>query len=177
MTSVQEDLLWQLHLKMSEIHDMLLDDWYIPVSYCIVGISQERVHFILAKGIVAMLKIWKVMASVFWVLDGIIMADYFQKGQKINGASYASVLRQFQENIKTKHYGNLSVYYFTMTIPQFTNQSLPWLPIMNMTLKWSNIPFTLLNSIKIPSVTKLGKTLSGTHFHSDEVILVMKVFF
>ena len=31
----------------------------------------------------------KVMASVFWDADGILLIDYLQKGQTINGTYYA----------------------------------------------------------------------------------------
>ncbi|KAA5635187.1 hypothetical protein F3G63_34020, partial [Pseudomonas aeruginosa] len=34
----------------------------------------------------------KVMASVFWDADGILMIDYLSKGQKINGEYYANLL-------------------------------------------------------------------------------------
>ena len=44
----------------------------------------------------------KVMASVFWDADGILLIDYLQKGQTINGTYYASLLTQLREKIKTK---------------------------------------------------------------------------
>ena len=50
----------------------------------------------------------KVMASVFWDADGILMVDYLQKGQTINGQYYASLLRQLRETIKLKRRGKLS---------------------------------------------------------------------
>ena len=39
----------------------------------------------------------KVMASVFSDADGILLKGYLQKGQKINGTYYASLLTQLQE--------------------------------------------------------------------------------
>ena len=44
----------------------------------------------------------KVMASVFWDADGILLIDYLQKGQSINGTYYASLLTQLREKIKIK---------------------------------------------------------------------------
>ena len=44
----------------------------------------------------------KVMASVFWDADGVLIIDYLQKGQTINGTYYASLLRQLRETIKVK---------------------------------------------------------------------------
>ena len=44
----------------------------------------------------------KVMASIFWGPDGIVMTDYFHKGQTINGTYHASLLSQLRENIRIK---------------------------------------------------------------------------
>ncbi|XP_066270858.1 histone-lysine N-methyltransferase SETMAR-like [Branchiostoma lanceolatum] len=49
----------------------------------------------------------KVMASVFWDSEGVIMIDYLQKGQTINGEYYASELRQLKAAIKEKRRGKL----------------------------------------------------------------------
>ena len=46
----------------------------------------------------------KVVASVFWDADGILLIDYLQKGQTINGTYYASLLTQLQEKIKIKRH-------------------------------------------------------------------------
>ena len=50
----------------------------------------------------------KVMASVFWDTEGIIMIDYLEKGQTINGEYYSNELRQLRENLKVKRRGKLS---------------------------------------------------------------------
>ena len=50
----------------------------------------------------------KVMASVFWDAAGILLTDYLQKGQTINGAYYASLLTQLREKIKIKRRGKLT---------------------------------------------------------------------
>ena len=50
----------------------------------------------------------KVMASVFWDADGILLIDYLQKGQTINGTYYASLLTQLWEKIKIKRPGKLT---------------------------------------------------------------------
>ena len=42
----------------------------------------------------------EVTASVFWDADGILLIDYLQKGQTINGTYYASLLTQLREKIK-----------------------------------------------------------------------------
>ena len=48
-----------------------------------------------------------VMASVFWDVDGILLIDYLQKGQTINGTYYASLLTQLREKIKIQRRGKL----------------------------------------------------------------------
>ena len=50
----------------------------------------------------------KVMASVFWDADGILLIDYLQKGRTINGTYYASLLTQLREKIKIKRCGKLT---------------------------------------------------------------------
>ena len=49
----------------------------------------------------------KVMASIFWVCEGVIMVDFLQKGQTINRIYYASEVRQLKEAINTKRRGKL----------------------------------------------------------------------
>ena len=51
---------------------------------------------------------WKFMASVFWDADGILLIDYLQKGQMINGTYYASLLTQLRGKIKIKRHGKLT---------------------------------------------------------------------
>lgn len=50
----------------------------------------------------------KVMASVFWDKDGIIMVDYLADGTCITGEYYASLLDRLKEVIKKKRRGKLT---------------------------------------------------------------------
>jgi len=50
----------------------------------------------------------KVMASVFWDSKGILLIDYLEKGQTINGRYYADLLRQLRVAIKAKRRGMLT---------------------------------------------------------------------
>ena len=50
----------------------------------------------------------KIMASLFWDADGILLIDYLQKGQTINGTYYTSLLTQLREKIKIKRRGKLT---------------------------------------------------------------------
>ncbi|KAM3914022.1 histone-lysine N-methyltransferase SETMAR-like [Leptodactylus fuscus] len=49
----------------------------------------------------------KVMVSVFWDAEGIIMVDYLEKGATITGSYYAEQIRRLQEAIKEKRRGKL----------------------------------------------------------------------
>lgn len=66
----------------------------------------------------------KVMASVFWDKDGVIMVEYLEKGCTINGKHYANQLRRLREEIKTKRRGKLrrGVYLLQDNAPAHTAQ-------------------------------------------------------
>ena len=44
----------------------------------------------------------KVMATVFWNSQGIILVDYLEKGKTITGAYYATLLDRLSEELKQK---------------------------------------------------------------------------
>jgi histone-lysine N-methyltransferase SETMAR len=50
----------------------------------------------------------KVMASVFWDKDGILLVDYLPQGSSITGQYYANLLDQLKEAIKKKRRGKLT---------------------------------------------------------------------
>ena len=47
----------------------------------------------------------KVMASVFWDAEGIFFIDYLEKGKKITGEYYSSLLTRLDEKIREKRPG------------------------------------------------------------------------
>lgn len=49
----------------------------------------------------------KVMATVFWDNQGVIMTNYLQKGSTVTGEYYTTELRQLREALKTKRRGKL----------------------------------------------------------------------
>lgn len=49
----------------------------------------------------------KMMATIFWDADGIILIDYLHKGQTINGEYYAALINKLREEIKNKRRGKL----------------------------------------------------------------------
>ena len=50
----------------------------------------------------------KVMASVFWDADGIILVDYLEKGRTLTGQYYASLLWQLRANLIKKRHGKVT---------------------------------------------------------------------
>lgn len=49
----------------------------------------------------------KVLASIFWDKDGVLLTDYLQKGQTINAEYYCNLLAQLKEALKEKRRGKL----------------------------------------------------------------------
>lgn len=50
----------------------------------------------------------KLMATVFWDTEGILLVDYKEKGVSITGEYYASILEQLKEAIREKRRGKLT---------------------------------------------------------------------
>ena len=45
---------------------------------------------------------WKIIASIFWDQDGILLIDYLPKGQTINVEYFSSLLVQLKDILKEK---------------------------------------------------------------------------
>ena len=50
----------------------------------------------------------KVLASIFWDQDGILLIDYLSKGQTINAENYSSLLVELKEILKEKRRGKFT---------------------------------------------------------------------
>ena len=50
----------------------------------------------------------KVIASVFWDSQGVIMIDYLERGRMITGAYYARKLRRLRQEFARKRVGKLT---------------------------------------------------------------------
>jgi len=50
----------------------------------------------------------KVLASIFWYQDGILIIDYLPKGQNINAEYYSFLLVQLRDILKEKRRGNVT---------------------------------------------------------------------
>ena len=50
----------------------------------------------------------KVLASIFWDQDGVLLIDYLPKGQTINAEYYSSLLVQLKDILKEKRRGKFT---------------------------------------------------------------------
>jgi histone-lysine N-methyltransferase SETMAR len=66
----------------------------------------------------------KVMASVFWDKDGILLVDYLPQGCSITGEYYANLLDQLHEAIKRKRRGKLTkgIFFLQDNAPSHKSQ-------------------------------------------------------
>ena len=67
----------------------------------------------------------KVMASVCWDSEGVLMIDYLERGKTVTGVYYAELIRKLRSAIKEKRRGKLShdvLLINTMHLPT----PLPW---------------------------------------------------
>jgi len=50
----------------------------------------------------------KIMASVFWDSEGVLMIDYLERGKTVTGVYYAELIQKLRSAIKEKRRGKLS---------------------------------------------------------------------
>ena len=116
----------------------------------------------------------KVMATVFWDADGILLIDYLQKGQTINGTYYASLLAQLREKIKIKRRGKLTkgVLFHQDNAPVHKSV-IAMAAIHDYGFKLVEHP--PYSPDLAPSVfhlfPKLKTVISDTHFQSDDDVI------
>ena len=58
------------------------------------GSASKKAKTVLSSG--------KVMATVFWYSQGVVLIDYLEKGKTITGQYYATLLDQLKDTIKAK---------------------------------------------------------------------------
>jgi len=68
----------------------------------------------------------KVLASIFWGQDGILLIDYLPKGQTINAEYYSSLLVQLKDILKENRRGKFTKGSCSrMTVPRLTGHLQP----------------------------------------------------
>ena len=68
----------------------------------------------------------KVMASIFWDIQEVIMVDHLEEGHMIHGAYYSEELRQQRQKIVRKRRGKLTQGSCRI-MHLLTHRKLPWL--------------------------------------------------
>jgi len=66
----------------------------------------------------------KVLASIFWDQDSILLTDYLPKGQTINAENYSSLLVQLQDILKEKCHGKVIKGVFFLQDNALAHQAL-----------------------------------------------------
>ena len=104
----------------------------------------------------------RVLASIFWDQDSILLIDYLSKGQTINAEFYSSLLVQLKDILKEKHCGKFTkgvlflhdnAYHSPGTCnPEETG--LPGLPV-----SWSPTLFSGCGPVGLPPVPWTEKTI------------------
>ena len=116
----------------------------------------------------------KVLLSVFWDAQGVVMVDYLQRGETITGLYYTDLIHKLRNAIKDKHHGKWS--FFIKTTPQVTGNGCDFHSML-----WIAGPSTYSSELT-PSdyrlFPKLEEHLCGKKYSSDnEVMLSVNQWF
>ena len=116
----------------------------------------------------------KVMATVFWDANGIIMLDFLPKRSTITGVYYANLLDQLRTAIREKRRGKLSKGVFL----QQDNARVHTCKVAMDAVEWNGyelIPHPAYSPDLAPSdfllFPNLKKDICGLHFRSDEEVV------
>ena len=107
----------------------------------------------------------KVLASIFWDQDGILLIDYLPKGQTINAEYYSSLLVQLKDILKESAAGRSPRRSYSCTMPRLTGHlqprrnRQPGLPMSS-----SPILFSGSGPIGLPPVPWTEKTIARSPF-------------
>jgi len=107
----------------------------------------------------------KVLASIFWDQDGILLIDYLSKGQNINAEYYLSLLVQLKDVLKGKltpregHQSGLVLARQWSVSPGICNSEDTALPELPMS--WSPTLFSGSGPVGLPPVPWTEKTIES----------------
>ncbi|UYV82726.1 hypothetical protein LAZ67_22000679 [Cordylochernes scorpioides] len=110
----------------------------------------------------------KVMVSVFWDSEGVLLLDFLNKGQTITGNYYAYLVKQLRDAFKEKRRGKLSkkIVYHQNNAPSHRS-----LQAMAAIYDSGFEPLPHLAPYDFHLFLHLKKSLSGIHFRSDEEVI------
>lgn len=116
----------------------------------------------------------KVMASVFWDSQGVILIEYLEKGHTVTGQHYSGQLKRLREAIKEKRPGMLTrgILFHQDNAPAHT--SLVAMATIHE-CGFELVPHPPYSPDLAPSdfhlFPQMKKALSGRHFASDEDVM------
>ncbi len=117
----------------------------------------------------------KVMATIFWDSEGILLIDYKNKNTTITGAYYADILRRLKEEIKSKRRGKLTKGVLILHDNAPVHKAKVAMTAM-ASCGFENIVHPPYSPDLAPSdyylFPNLKKELRGRHFDSDESLQV-----
>lgn len=113
----------------------------------------------------------KVMATIFWDSDGVILIDYLKGQRTVTGAYYANVLRKLKEALvkkrKGKHHGGILFHHDNAPA-----HSARVAKEVLREFRWEVLPHPPYSPDLAPSdfflFPKLKEMLKGTHFSDVE---------
>ena len=114
------------------------------------------------------------MASLFWDMHGILLIDFFSKGQMINSDYYIALLDRLEDAIKKKR------PYMAKKKPLFQQDNAPVHKSIKTMVKLNDLQFELLphppySPDLAPSgfylFADLKKMLQGKRFSSDDEVI------
>jgi len=117
---------------------------------------------------------WKILASIFWDQDGILLMDYLPKCQSINAKHYSSLLVQLKDILKEKRRGKVT------KVVLFLHDNAPAHRALATQNKPAYLGFQYLDHPPYsPSLALsdyhlfpgLKKQLKGRHFSSDAEVI------
>ena len=116
----------------------------------------------------------KLMATIFWDAQGILLADFTPPGQTVNAARYCETLAKLKEAIRRKRPGQLRdgvVLLHDNATPHTANLTQQWLQRFG----WETLPHPPHSPDLAPSdfhlFGPLKRHLSGLRFDTDEDLI------
>jgi len=112
----------------------------------------------------------KVLASIFWDQDGILLTDYLPKGQTINAEYYSSLLVKLKDILKEKRCGKFTKRVLFLHDNALAHQALATQKKMAYLgfHCFDHLPYSLdLAPPDYHLFPGLKKQLKGRHFSSD----------
>jgi len=116
----------------------------------------------------------KVLASILWDQDGVLLIDYLPKGQTVNAEYYSSLLVQLKDILKKKRHGKVTKGVL------FLHENAPAHRVLATQKKLAYLGFQCLDHPpSSPDLAQsdyhlfpgLKKQLKGRHFSSDAEII------